>query len=711
MFLNEVEAKILLKSAGIRVVDTYLATSPKEAISLSEKIGYPVVLKIVSPDVIHKSSAGGVIVELTSAEQVEKAYAEIIYNIRQKYPAAQVSGIAVQHMAPSGLEVIIGMVKDSLFGNTLMFGLGGIFVELLKDVSFRVTPINKQDAREMIQEIKGYPLLNGFRSQPKVDTAALEDMLIKLSHFIEANPSITELDLNPILVYPDGAIAVDARINIGESKSTLQVEVKRSNLGDLDFLFYPKSVAVVGASNNPDSRGYGFMLNLINFNYKGNIYPVSLKNTDVLGIKAYPTLDSIPDTVDHVIYCIGLENMPAFLDSCAKKKVKSIHAFSARGAETGRADAIEVEANIQRKVKEYGIRLLGPNCMGVYCPESGFSFCADFPKQKGHVGAIIQSGGSSADITRYGALRGLRFSKLLSYGNAIDITEMDLLQYLCDDPETKVIIAFIEGLKGNGRDFLELVRKTTVKKPFIVCKGGMTKSGSRATMSHTASLAGSSLVWNTAIRQAGGIPVRDIDDLINVAVAFSFVPPIKGRRIGTGGSGGGRNTVSVDEWESKGFEIVPLPQRIRDEFKKRGALLWDCLDNPADRSITIPGDAFTVPALMLEMAKDPNYDFICANIAADDHPYNRETFVFFITSNVEGYINLSKESPKPFFTIFSERPLSTPDMDHWFWRETAHLRSRLIDEKIAFFPSVDKAADAINELIWYNQRKELSNPK
>jgi acyl-CoA synthetase (NDP forming) len=706
MFLNEVEAKIMLKDAGIRVTDTRLATSREEAITLSSEVGFPVVLKIVSPDVIHKSDAGGVKVGLKTPQQVGQAFDEIISNVHTKVPNARITGLAVQHMAPFGTEVIIGMVKDSLFGATLMFGLGGVFVELLKDVSFRVTPITRQDAAEMIQEIKGHKMLTGFRGQPAADIASLEEMLVKVSRFIEANPQITELDLNPVFVYPDGAIAVDARINVSDVTSSSSIEVKRTNLGVLDFLFYPRSVAVAGASNNPSSRGYDFMQHLINFGYEGQIYPINLKSPEVMSIKAYPTLEAIPGTVDHVIYCIGLENMPAFLDSCVKKGVKSIHAFSARGAETGRADAKELEAGIQRKVKEYGIRLLGPNCMGVYCPESGFSFCADFPKEKGNVGAIIQSGGSSTDITRYGALRGLRFSKVLSYGNAIDINEMDLLKYMCDDPQTKVIIAFIEGLRGNGRDFLELVRKTTAKKPFIVCKGGLSKAGARATMSHTASLAGSSLVWNTAIRQAGGIPVRDIDDLVNVATAFNFIPPIKGRKIGTGGSGGGRNTVSVDEWESQGFEIVPLPQHIREEFKKRGAMLWDCLDNPADRSITVPGDAFTVPALMLEMAKDPNYDFICANIAADDHPYNRETFVDWISSNVEGYIKMSKESPKPFFAIFSERPLGTADMDHWFWRECGHLRTRLIEEKIAFFPSVDKAAEAINELIWYYRSKD-----
>ncbi len=705
MFLNEVEAKKMLGKAGINVTDTRLATSKEESVALSITVGYPVVLKIVSPEVVHKSDAGGVKIGLINSAQVEKAYEEIITSVSTKYPGAKITGIAVQPMAQTGTEVIIGMTRDSQFGPTLMFGLGGIFVELLEDVSFRVIPISKLDASEMIKEIKGYRILTGFRGHPPLDLKALEEMLIRVSDFIQANPQIKELDLNPVFAYPEGAIAVDARIILEDAQPAVVTSNKRANLGKLDGLFYPKSVAVAGASNNPTSRGYDFMQHLINFGYKGKIYPINLKSPEVMGIKAYPTLEAIPDKVEHVIYCISMENLPAFLDSCQQKGVKSIHVFSARGAETGRADAKELEAEVKRKANAYGIRLLGPNCMGVYCPESGFSFCSDFPKEAGNIGAIIQSGGSSTDIARYGALRGLHFSKLVSYGNALDINEMDLLKYMADDPKTEVIISFIEGLRGDGKDFLDLVKYTTKKKPFIVCKGGLSKAGARATMSHTASLAGSSAVWNTAIRQAGGIPARDIDDLVNLATAFSLIPPIKGKRIGTGGSGGGRNTVSVDEWESHGFEIVPLPQSIKEEFRKRGALLWDCLDNPADRSIMVPGDAFTVPALLKEMALDPNYDFICANVAADDHPYNKETFVDWISTTVEGYLKLAKESSKPFLLIFSERPLGTPDMDHWFWREVAHLRTRAIEEKVAFFPSVDKAAEAVNEIIKYYARR------
>jgi len=707
VFLTEVEAKKMLAKAGIKVAETLLATSKKEAVQMSEQVGFPVVLKVVSLDIIHKSEAGGVKVNLQTAAEIEKAYDDILASAAKKCPAAKIQGIAVQHMAPAGTEVIIGMTKDSQFGATLMFGLGGIFVELLKDVSFRVVPLSKLDASEMIKEIKGYNLLTGFRGQPAVDIGALEEMLLQVSQFIESNPQISELDLNPVLAYTKGAIAVDARINVEEPVVKPKVQLKNNRkLGDLECLFYPKTVAVVGASNNPSTHGYGFVKHLVDFGFKGSIYPITPKYTNVLGIKAYPNIDSVPENVEHVIYCVDLATLPDFMDKGAKKGLRSIHIFAARGAETGRADAKELEATVKAKALQYNIRLLGPNCMGVYCPESGFSFFEDAPKESGFVGGIIQSGGSSTDITRYGSLRGLRFSKMVSYGNALDINEMDLLKYMCDDPKTKVIISFIEGLRGDGKEFLELVRQTTAKKPFIVLKGGMSKAGARATMSHTASLAGSSKIWETAIRQAGGIPVKDIDDLVNLAVAFSFLPPIKGRRVGTGGSGGGRNTISVDQWENCGFEVVPLPGEIRDEFKKRGSVLWDVLDNPADASIIIPGDAYNVTDLLTEMAKSSSYDFICGNVAVDDYVYNKENFSDYVGKKVEGYIKLHKANIKPFFVIFIARPFGIKEMDHWLWREAAKLRTKLVEEKVPFFPLVDRAAQAINEIIWYYDRKE-----
>ena len=215
--LTEVEAKELLKQAGISVVDTKLAKTREEATSLSQQSGFPVVLKIASSDVVHKSDAGGVKLGLKTAKQVDKAYDDIMKGIKKQYPEAKIQGVSVQKMARPGVEVIIGMSKDAQFGPVIMFGLGGILVEILKDVSFRIVPLTRRDAREMIKEIKGYPLLEGYRGQEVVDVTNLEELILKVSDFVEQHPEVDELDLNPIFAYSDGAVAVDARVVLGEA--------------------------------------------------------------------------------------------------------------------------------------------------------------------------------------------------------------------------------------------------------------------------------------------------------------------------------------------------------------------------------------------------------------------------------------------------------------------------------------------------------------
>lgn len=210
--LTEIESKELLKEAGIPVVEAKLAQTKQEAISLGKKMGFPVALKIMSPDVTHKSDSGGVKLGLKNATQVGKAYSDIISSVKKHYPKAKIQGVSVQKMARPGTEVIIGMTKDAQFGPVLMFGLGGILVEVLKDVSFKIVPLVKRDAHEMIREIKGYPLLEGYRGQEPADIPFLEGLLLKVSDFVDKNAEIKEIDLNPIFAYKDGAVAVDARV-------------------------------------------------------------------------------------------------------------------------------------------------------------------------------------------------------------------------------------------------------------------------------------------------------------------------------------------------------------------------------------------------------------------------------------------------------------------------------------------------------------------
>ncbi len=472
----------------------------------------------------------------------------------------------------------------------------------------------------------------------------------------------------------------------------------------LDFFFHPASVAIVGASQNPASFGCDFMKHILDYGYKGKIFPINPKQNEIFGIKAYPDLLQVPGTIDYVICCVAVTSVPSLLAQCSRKGVKGMHILAGRGAETGRAEAKALEAEILRIGKEYGIRLIGPNCLGVTCPESGLASGYNFPKEPGGVSALIQSGGNSTDLIHISSLRGVRFNKVVSYGNALDINENDLLEHFSNDPKTKVILGYIEGLKGDGREFLKLVRDAVQKKPVIICKGGRTTAGARMTVSHTATLAGSRKVWETAMRQYGAIPARHIDEMVNLAVAFSFLPPIKGNRVGIAGCGGGRSILSVDAWEENGFIVPPLPEEIREEFKKRGSQVWDWIANPADVSIIVPGDPFSMQNIASEMANSPAFDFVAAD-AEEDPPFDKDHFIQEITDHCEGYIKVSQQAKNPLLVIFDERSVGNTEEGEWNYTTRARLRSRLVAEKVPFFPSVDEAAKAVRELIAYYQRK------
>jgi acyl-CoA synthetase (NDP forming) len=210
--LNEVEAKELLQKAGIPVIETKLARTKSEAVNISKQTGFPVALKIISFDILHKSDAGGVKLGLNKASEVSRAYSEMMVSIKQKIPQARIEGVSVQKMVTSGVELIIGMNKDPQFGPVIMFGMGGVLVEVLKDVSFRLVPVSKIDAVEMVREIKGYALLQGYRGQKPVNMSRLEDIIVNISEFIEQNPRIKELDLNPLFAEGKNIVAADARI-------------------------------------------------------------------------------------------------------------------------------------------------------------------------------------------------------------------------------------------------------------------------------------------------------------------------------------------------------------------------------------------------------------------------------------------------------------------------------------------------------------------
>lgn len=472
----------------------------------------------------------------------------------------------------------------------------------------------------------------------------------------------------------------------------------------LESIFHSRSIAVIGASADPGSLGYHFVRHLIDYGYRGKIYPVNPKLKEVFGIKAYPDLKEITGSVDYVICCIAASKVVDILEECPNHDVKVVHLFTGRLSETGRVEAIEIEKQILGKAKKHNIRLLGPNCVGVYCPKEGMSFGYDFPKNSGSVGAFFQSGGTAGEFVRYASLRGVRFSKIISYGNALDMNETDFLEYFSEDPETKIIVSYIEGVK-DGRRFFNVLRSVSLHKPVVILKGGRGIAGTRAAASHTAALAGSLDVFGTAIKQAGAIQADSLDSMIDLVVSFSCLPPISGTRVGIAGGGGGKSVLSADEWEEAGFNVVPLPYSIRNELKDKAPEIWDWIGNPADRSM-MEGSRISTGDILKMMSNETEFDLLIANVT-DDAPFEEKKWIAMLEKEVSDSIEISKRGVKPLAVVLRVGDLGINHFEDWRWKFIAEQQKRLIDAQVPVFSSFSRAAGAIRCLVNYYQKKSI----
>ena len=469
----------------------------------------------------------------------------------------------------------------------------------------------------------------------------------------------------------------------------------------LEEILHPQSIAVVGASNTPAGAGYNFTYHLIHYGYRGKIYPVNPNYHEVLGIKAYPSLRDIPDSVDYVISCIPAAEVLNMLEECSQEGVKAVHLFTARFSETGHRDAAELEQEILNQARKRGIRLIGPNCMGLYYPQLGIAFGYDFPKEPGTVGLASQTGGGAGYFVHLASLRGIRFSKVISYGNGLDFNESDFLDYFSQDPETKLILMYIEGIR-DGKRFFDSLSQAAATKPVIITKGGRGKAGMRAAVSHTAALAGSTKLWETAIAQAGAISAQNFHEMTDLAVSFYFLPPILGTRVGIAGGGGGISVLAADECEEAGLEAIPLPTEIREELKSRGIPIWDWIGNPTDISIT--GGVITPIDMLRMMARNQNFDLLIA-IINEDAPSRKEDMILRRRSEVKGYIKLKKESSKPLLVVAGENSAGIKNLNHWRQKEMSRARTKLIAANIPFYPTIGRAARAARKLVDYYQKR------
>jgi len=473
----------------------------------------------------------------------------------------------------------------------------------------------------------------------------------------------------------------------------------------LDEVLHPASVAVVGASANERSWGYSYTTHLLDYGFRGRIYPVNPRYPEILGLKTYPSLTDIPDTVDYVISCVPNSQVLDMLDECARKGVKAVHLYTARFSETGRQDAADLEQEVLRRAHDAGIRLIGPNCMGLYHPGHGIAFAYNLPKEPGPVGMLSQSGGGAAVFIRLAARRGIRFSKVISYGNALDFTEADYLEYFMEDPETSVITAYVEGLK-DGRGFFRSLRQASRVKPVVVIKGGRGNAGTRAVASHTASLAGSMDAWQAMVTQAGAVTAANLDELADLVLSFSLLPPPRGPKVGIAGAGGGPSVLSADECEEAGLEVADLPPDLRAELKDRGLEIWDWIGNPVDVSI-IGGFGISDMDMLRLMGNSPGFDILMGLI--------NELIMFTLSRGqgadirlkglVEGYRKLREETGKPVVAVLGDDGSGVDEYGGTAGSIISQARTDFIAAGIPFYPTVDRAATAVRKVLDYYSRR------
>jgi acetyl coenzyme A synthetase (ADP forming)-like protein len=564
--LTPSECRTLCAAYEIPQPKEAIATSAREAAQTASQIGLPVVMKIVSADILHKTDAGGVIVGVKTAVEAEQAYETIVGNAKKYSSRAKIDGVLIQQMLTGGHEVIIGALTDPSFGKVVAFGLGGVLVEVLKDVTFRLAPASEADALSMLDGIAAAEILRGVRGATPVDRASLARIIVAVSQLVSDFPEIQELDLNPVFARPSGATVADIRVIADfaphrERYRPSQEEILRA----MNRIMKPDAVAVIGASPEDGKIGNSVMKNLINGGYQGEIYPIHPKQPEVLGRKAYKSVKDIPGNIDVAVFAIPAPLVAGALKECGEKKIPGAVLIPSGFAETGK---VELQEQIVAVAREYNVRLMGPNIYGFYYTHKNLcaTFCTPYDI-KGKAALSSQSGGVGMAIIGFSRSAKMGVSAIVGLGNKSDIDEDDLLTFFEQDPNTQVVAMHVEDLK-DGRSFAEVAKRVSKKKPVIVLKAGRTAMGARAAKSHTAALAGNDRIYDDVLRQSGVVRAMSLNDMLEFARCLPILPTPKGENVliitGAGGSGVLLSDACVDN----GLTLMSMPPDLDAAFRE-----------------------------------------------------------------------------------------------------------------------------------------------
>ncbi|MEV0702763.1 acetate--CoA ligase family protein [Saccharopolyspora sp. NPDC050389] len=563
--LTAPEAKVLCDAYGIPTAGEGLATSADEAVSLAREFGGPVALKIVSPDILHKTDAGCVLVDVSGEDAVRAGYAQILANAHAFAENPAIAGVQVQQMV-GGHEVIVGATTDPTFGKVVAFGLGGVLVEVLKDVTFRLAPLSPKQARSMLDDIAAADVLRGARGSEPVDADALADVLRRVSDLVHDFPEISELDLNPVFATAAGATAADVRIVLETGETAPPVRHSQEEiLHAMQRLMNPCSVAVIGASNDDGKIGNSVMKNLINGGYAGEIHPINPKADEILGRKAYRSITDVPGQVDVAVFTVPAKFVAAALEECGQQQVAAAVLIPSGFAETGNH---ELQADVVAVARKHGIRLLGPNIYGYYYTPQNLcaTFCTPYDV-RGGVALTSQSGGIGMAILGFSRTTKMGVSAIVGLGNKSDVDEDDLLTFFEQDDNTHCVAMHLEDLK-DGRAFVEAAQRVTKKKPVVVLKAGRTDLGARAASSHTGALAGNDKVYDDILRQSGVVRAPGLNEMLEYARGIPVLPTPRGENVVIITGAGGSGVLLSDACVANGLRLMDIPPDLDEEFRR-----------------------------------------------------------------------------------------------------------------------------------------------
>jgi acyl-CoA synthetase (NDP forming) len=550
--MNEHQAKQLLHAYGIPVVPEIVALDRDQVLAAARDLGYPVVVKGLGARLTHKTERGLVCLHLNDARAVEGAVSHI-----RKMGGDDLEGFLVQPQVQGQRELMAGLFRDPQFGAVVLFGVGGVLTEAVHDIVLRLAPLTRQDAVDMIDSIHARVLLDAFRGEAAVNREALIETLLGISRLAEEHPEIAEIDINPLRVDATGmSRAVDALVVTRDTTETptFPEPVPAEAIG---ALFYPRSIAFIGASSQIGKWGHILPISVISGGYQGEIHLVNPKGGTIAGRPVFKQVADIPGPVDLAVVTVPAKGVPNLFAPLQAKGIRYMVLITSGFGETG-ATGKELEAHLTASARKAGILLLGPNTMGITNPHINL-FCtgAIVTPRAGSTTMVAQSGNMGTQLLAFAEQQGIGIRGFAGSGNEAMITIEDYVAGLKDDALTRTVVLYIESIK-NGRRFFEAARETVRKKPIVLLKGGQTDAGLRAAASHTGAMMTDSRVFNAMCDQAGITKVDHPMELLDLAAAFASLPLPKGPRVAVMTWGGGWGVVTADLCQNQGLEIPTL---------------------------------------------------------------------------------------------------------------------------------------------------------